>query len=226
MSITLEDLRDEWSGHARHMDERLRLAANVLRDDWIERHRERVLKLGPFGKFSMFVWIVTMALLGLFIGTHANQPALFFTGLVLDIWVIVAGVAEIRQQQALRNLDFGLPLLELQARIEALRIARIRWFNVAFLTGQIVWWIPLVVVVFGALGANLYLSPQFRTFAAWNIAGGIAFIPLAIGFSRRYGERLSRTSVVRHVADSIAGRDIAAAREYLEKLRRFESTLE
>jgi hypothetical protein len=28
---------------------------------------------------------------------------------------------------------------------------------------------------------------------------------------------------VRHIADSIAGRDIAAAREYLEKLRRFGS---
>jgi hypothetical protein len=223
MSITLEALRDEWSGHARRMDERLRLTASVLRDDWIERHRERVLKLGPFGKFSMFVWIATMVLLGLFLGTHANQPALFATGLVLDIWVIAAGIAEVRQQQAMRELDFGLPLVELQARIEALRIARIRSFNWAFLTGQIVWWIPLVVVVFGALVANLYLSPQFRAFAAWNIAGGVAFIPLALWFSRRYGERLSRWPVMGHIADSIAGRDIAAAREYIEKLRRFEA---
>jgi hypothetical protein len=223
MNVTLEELRDEWSGHARRMDERLRLSANVLRDDWIERHRERVLKLGPFGKFSMIVWIATMALLGLFLGTHANQPALFATGLVLDIWVIASGIVEIRQQQAMSKLDFGLPLVELQARIEALRIARIRWFNIAFLTGQIVWWIPLVVVVFGALGANLYLSAQFRTFAAWNIAGGIAFIPLAMWISRRYGERLSRLPVVGYIADSIAGRDIAAAREYIEKLHRFDS---
>jgi hypothetical protein len=28
---------------------------------------------------------------------------------------------------------------------------------------------------------------------------------------------------VRHIADSIAGRDIAVARDYLEKLRRFDS---
>jgi hypothetical protein len=39
--------------------------------------------------------------------------------------------------------------------------------------------------------------------------------------SRRYGERLSRSSIARHLADSITGRDIAAAREYLAKLRRF-----
>jgi hypothetical protein len=223
MSITLEELRNEWSDHSRRLDERLRLSAHLLRDDWIERQRERVWKLGPFGKFSMVVWIATAVLLNLFLGTHAKQPALFVTALVLDIWVIVTGIAHVHQKQALRNLDFGLPLLELQARVESIRIARIRSFNLAFLTGQIVWWIPFVVVVAGAFGANLYLSPQFRAYAAWNIAFGIAFIPLAIWLSRRYGERLSRSSIVRHIADSIAGRDIAAAREYLEKLRRFGS---
>jgi len=60
-------------------------------------------------------------------------------------------------------------------------------------------------------------------FAAWNVAGGLAFIPFALWVSRRYGERLASVSWVRHVADSIAGRDVAAAREYLEKLRRFDS---
>jgi len=221
MSITLEELRSEWSDHSRRLEERLRSSAHLLRDDWIERQRERVWKVGPFGKFSMAVWIATTALINAFLVTHANQPELFFTALMLDIWVIATGIVQVRQQQALRNLDFGLPLLELQARIESLRIARIRSFNLAFLTGQIVWWIPFVVVVAGAFGANLYLSPQFRLIAAWNIAAGIAFIPLAVWISRRYGRRLSRSSIVRHIADSIAGRDIAVAREYLEKLRRF-----
>lgn len=221
MSITLEELRNEWSDHSRRLDDRLRLSAHLIRDDWIERQRERVWKLGPFGKFSMVVWIATAVLLNIFLVKHAKQPALFLTALVLDIWVIATGIVQVRQQQALRNLDFGLPLLELQAQIESIRIARIRSFNLAFLTGQIVWWIPFVVVVAGALGVNLYLSPKFQTYAAWNVAFGIAFIPLAIWLSRRYGERLSRSSIVRHIADSIAGRDIAAARGYLEKLRRF-----
>jgi hypothetical protein len=53
--------------------------------------------------------------------------------------------------------------------------------------------------------------------------GGIVLIPLAMWLSRRHGERLSRSSIVRHIADSITGRDIAAAREYLEKIRRFGS---
>jgi hypothetical protein len=223
MSMTLEDLRQEWSDHSRRLDERLRLSAHVLRDEWTERQRERIGKRGPFGGIRLTVWIGTMALLGLFLGTHADQPALFFTAFILDSWVIVAGIAQWRQQEALRNLDFGLPLLELQGRLESLRIARIRSFNLAFLTGQVVWWIPFLVVVAGAFGKNLYLSPQFRIFATWNIAGGIAFIPLAIWLARRYGDGPSRWRLVRHIADSIAGRDLAAAHDYLEKLRRFGS---
>jgi hypothetical protein len=226
MSLTLEELRSEWLDRSRRLDERLRLSAHMLRDDWIERQRERVWRVGPFGQFSMSVYIATLVLLGHFLGTHANQPALFFTALIIYIWVIATGIAQLRQQQALRDLDFGLPILELQARVETLRIARIRSFNLAFLTGQIVWWIPLIVVIAGASGANLYLSPQFRIYAAWNIAFGFAFIPFAIWLSRRYGERLSKSSIVRYIADSIAGRDIAVARDVLEKLRRFESDAE
>jgi len=222
MSITLEELRQEWSNHSRRVDERLRLQTDLLREQWMERLREQARKLRPSDMFSIAVWIATMALLGRFLGTHTDQPALFVTAILLDIWVITAGIAQVRQHLALRNLDFSASILELQSRVESLRIARIQSFNIFFLTGQIVWWIPfIVVVVAGVFGVNLYSLAPFRVFAAWNIAAGIAFIPLAIGLSRRYGERLSHSSIVRHIADSIAGRDIAAAREYLEKLRRF-----
>jgi hypothetical protein len=220
MSMTLEDLREEWK--------HLRVASGILRDDWIERHRERVRRASQFGPFNMAVWIATMVLLGLFMAGHANQPALFASALALDIWVIATGVAGLRQRRALESLDYGRPLVQLQADIEALRVARIRTFNWAFLTGQILWWIPFVAILFAALtGFDLFSSSNFVAFAAWNLAAGIAFIPLAIGLARRYGERLSKkTSVVRHIADSIAGRDIATAKEYLGKLRAFDSSAE
>ncbi len=214
MSVTLEELRDEWS----------RVTAGVLRDEWTERHRERVRKASQFGAFNMAVWIATMAMLGFFMARHAGEPALSATALLIDAWVIATGVAGLRQRHAMEKLDYGQPLVQLQAQVEALRVARIRTFNWAFLTGQIVWWIPFVVVVFAALtGFDLYSSANFVSFAAWNIAAGLAFIPLAIWLARRYGERLSKTTAVRNIADSIAGRDIEVAREYLEKLRRFDS---
>ena len=227
MSISLEELRNEWSEHGRRVEDLLKLSAAHVNDDWIEQQRKSVLKLGQFAVFNIALWVAAIALLGMFLGKHWVQPDLFATALLLDVWVITPGVVHLRQQRALWNLDFGLPLLELQTRLAALRIARIRSFNVALLTGQIVWWIPFVVVVFSAVfDVNLYQSATFRAFAAWNVGLGIAFIPLAIGLSRRFGERLSGSSALRHLADSIAGRDMAAAHAYLGKLRRFGVNVE
>jgi len=222
MNVTLEDLRSEWAGHARRLEEQLRTTAQIAREDWIERQRERVRAAGPFRWFEMAVWIATLILLGDFLAGNAGQPLLFASALVLDAWVIATGVTAIRQQQAVRSLDYGQPVTALQERVEALRIARIRAFNVSFLTGQIVWWIPFfVVLVKGVAGVNLYANPWFVQFALVNLAAGAAIIPMAIWVSRRFGERLAKTSAIRHIADSIAGRDIAAAREAIEKLRRF-----
>ncbi|HUJ00870.1 MAG TPA: hypothetical protein VLY46_11575 [Usitatibacter sp.] len=227
MSMTLDDLRAEWADRARRLDAQLRGTATILRDDWIEKHRERIGRAEGFGKAGMAIWIATMALLGLFLATHAREPALFATAMVLDLWVVAAGVGALARRQALRDLDYGRPVAELQARVEALRIARIRAFNVELATGQIVWWIPFfVVLVDGLFGVNLYAIPGFPAFAAANVAAGVAAIPIAIALARRYGERLSRTSWARRVADSIAGRDIAEARGFLAKLARLESEVQ
>ena len=224
MNVTLEDLRTEWAGHARRLEEQLRATNQIAREDWIERQRERVRGAGPFRWFEITVWVVTLVLLGQFLAANYTEPLLFASAALLDVWVIATGVTAIRQQRAVRNLDYGLPVTALQAQLETLRIARIRAFNVAFLTGQVVWWIPFFVVfVKGVAGVNLYANPWFAQFAALNVVLGLVAIPLAIGIARRYGERLSKTSAIRHIADSLAGRDIAAAREAIGKLRRFDT---
>jgi len=223
MDVTLEQLRSEWTRHADRLNGRLSEGLELMREDALRGHRERVKRGTTFGPFAMAVWIATLALLGHFLATHWHQPLLFAHGLVLDAWVIAAGVGQLRREQVLRGLDYGLPVVALQARVEELRIARVRAFNREFLTGQIVWWIPLLVVAFAGFGVDLYAVPGFAAFAAWNVAAGLAAIPLAIWLSRRYAERLTRHSWVRQIADSIAGRDIAEAREYLARLRRFES---
>jgi len=224
MNITLEDLRSEWAGHARRLEEQLRTTTQIAREDWIERQRDRVRAAGPFRWFEIMVWVASIALLGSFLAANVASPALFVTAAVIDVWVIATGVTAVRQQHAVRSLDYGMPVTSLQARVESLRVSRIRAFNVSFLTGQIVWWIPFFVVFMrGVFGVDLYANPWFVDFALINLAAGVAIIPLAIWIARRYGDRLAKTSAIRHIADSIAGRDIAAAREAIEKLRRFEA---
>jgi hypothetical protein len=130
----------------------------------------------------------------------------------------------IRNRKAVRDLDYGMPLVTLQAKVEGLKMERVRAFKWAFLTGQVVWSMPFLIVLFeGLFGVDLYSVSDFMPrFIAWNVIGGIAFIPIAIVASRKLGGHLQRNTLFARFTDAIAGRDVVAAREFLARLERFE----
>src|SRR5664279_3737430 len=179
--MELEDLRIEWAARDRALEAAIRLNTAMLRESWLQTQRTRIQRLGPLGPFSILVWILTGLLLALFLVHHIGEPKFLLPALALQTWVVVFGVAGVRQWQALRRLDLGGPLIRLQTELETLRIRRLRAFKWSLLTGQVVWWVPfLIVTVKGVLGVNLYtLSPWMREFLFWNVLGGLAFIPLA-----------------------------------------------
>jgi hypothetical protein len=134
-------------------------------------------------------------------------------------------IAGIRQRQAMRELDLGEPLVALQRKRETLKLQRLRAFRWAFLTGQVVWSVPFVIVLFkGVLGVNLHAASDFMPrFFAWKIAAGLLFIPFALWLTDRYGAILRRTKWGERFTDMLAGADIAAARAFLDRLARFEN---
>ena len=85
------------------------------------------------------------------------------------------------------------------------------------------WWIPFVLVLFkGVLGVNLYTASAFMpTFIAWNIAFGVAFIPIALWSSKQLAGRLNGSPRFQKFTDGIAGRDVVVARAFLQKLESF-----
>jgi hypothetical protein len=83
-------------------------------------------------------------------------------------------------------------------------------------------WTPLAIV--GAQG--LFGFDVYRAFGpAWigaNLGFGLAFIPLAIWVTRRCSERFGSSPWFNRLADDIAGRSLATAKEQLDEIVRFE----
>ena len=127
------------------------------------------------------------------------------------------------QRSQLRGLDYGRPVLELQSQVEQIKIARLNTFKWAFLSGQLLWWIPFVMVLFkGLFDVNLYTVSAFMPqFIAWNIAFGGAFIPFALWASRHLVGRLGESPRFQKFTDGIAGSDVVVARIFLGKLAQF-----
>jgi hypothetical protein len=223
-TMDLDRMRSEWAARDAKLQESLRVNTWLLGETWLDKHQVKLRRADPAFYFELAVSVAVLALLGIFIANHVHQMRFLIPALALDAWTLVMLVVGIRDRAALADLDYGMPLVAVQSQLEKIRMARMRHFKWAFLTGQIVWWIPLVIVLFrGLLGVDLYAVSDFMPrFMAYNVAGGLAFIPLAMWLSKRYGAILQRLPGLKRIADSIAGRDVADARQYLEKLQRFE----
>jgi hypothetical protein len=68
---------------------------------------------------------------------------------------------------------------------------------------------------------------DFWAAGAWNLLAlnfllGVAVIPVAIWVSRKYGDRLGRSWLMRRVAEEIAGRDLRVAIDSLAKISEFD----
>ena len=127
----------------------------------------------------------------------------------------------IRQWIALRTLDYGAPVFDVQKRLATLRVGRIRTIKWILLLSPLLW-TPTLLVGFHALtGLDPYAFMDGKWLAA-NLLFGLAFLAGMLWVSKRYGDRWNRFPAVRHLMDAIAGRSLVAANGTLEEIEQFE----
>lgn len=223
MNLTLDDLKTEWMARDRQLESQLRMNTLILRETLLDKHSAKLGSAATGNVFQILFTIPFVAFFGWFIARHIAEPAFLLPAVLLQVWTVAMLALSIHQRSQLRSIDYGRPVLELQRQIELIKISRLNTFKWAFLTGQLLWWIPFVLVLFkGLLGVNLYTASAFMpTFIAWNIAFGVAFIPFLLWASKQLAGRLSGSPRFQKFTDGIAGSDVVAARAFLRKLESF-----
>jgi hypothetical protein len=220
----LEDIRADWAMRDQSLAAAVRVQTNLLRETLTEQRVERVRRYGAMRGVDLVIWIACLAAFGAFLARHFGEWKFFVPAAALQVWTIVNGVVTIREREALRAVNFGLPPTDVQRELARLRLERARSLRWALLTGQVVWWIPLAIVAFkGLLGVDLYTVSAFMPkFMAINLGLGLAFIPAALLAGRFVGPLIADTHFSRGVIDAITGRDLAEARAIAERINSFQ----
>lgn len=223
--MELEDLRAEWASRDQKLQQSLDTQRVMMRELVAERQLAKLRRVDGLSLFELAVYVVFVVSFGAFLAANWGRWEFFIPALALDIWTIAMGAVTLMERAKLARTDFSAPVLELQKRLAALRAERARMFQWAFLTGQLLWWIPFVIVLFwGVLGVNLYAASAFMpTFIAWNIAVGVALIPVLWLASRWAGPWLANSTIGRSMVDAVTGRDLAEAQALAARLARFEA---
>lgn len=223
--MTLDDIRTEWRTRDEALQTKLAQQTTLLRDALIERHLEKVRRRGAMDPFSLAIWILFLAGFGLFLANNWGRWEFFVPGLLLQIWTIAMGALTFIEHDRLRAIDLSAPVVEIQKRLAALRGERARAFQWAFLTGQVLWWIPFVIVLFwGVFGVDLYRVSAFMpSFMAVNVAIGLAAIPVLLWVAHVLGPRLANAKAGRSVLDSVTGRDLAETQAFARRMAYFQT---
>ena len=161
--------------------------------------------------------VVTLVLLGLFL---SNQHAWRFIvpALILLAACIGAFAGSIAQYVVLTRIDFGDPVLVIQAKLERFFLFRLRTLQFVLLLACLLW-LPLAIVFMHFMGVDLYAAGT-----AWlvaNAAFGLLTVPALWLLARYAGPRFGRTAVGRFLLEELTGRGLAAARRRTDELARF-----
>jgi hypothetical protein len=219
--MNFEALQTQWANYDQKLEANLRLNQKLLRDSVLSKTNSALQRLTRSIVVELFVGLATAIVLGLFIGAHLGEPLFLLPAILLHVFVIFQVAFDGYQWNTLRNLDFSAPIPEAQKKLARLRVQRIQVAKWTLWVAPLLW-VPLLIVSFkGLFGLDVYATFSTPWLIA-NVLFGVAVIPLMIGLSRRYADRMNRSPRVQRLMDDIAGRDLTEAKAFVDELSNFD----
>lgn len=219
--MDLDNLQQLWEEQNRKLDANLRLNTRILNRSVLRKAESATTRLSWLLLFELPLDALLLFGLGSFLARHVTEPRFLIPALALHLYVIVLASSSVRQVIALRGIDYSAPILEIQKRLGALQVERIRVTKWVFLSAPLVWTPLLIVALKGLLGVDAYAIFSGAWLAA-NLLFGVAVIALALWISRRYADRMKSSPLIQRLMRDLAGTNLNAALGFVGSLERFE----
>jgi hypothetical protein len=219
--MDLDELKTKWAEQDRKIGESLRLNRLLLSEVRLNRSQSALRRAAWLTGLHAALWVVCLVALGNFGYGEIAEPRFVIAAAALGVYAIGMLNCLIRQVAMAGQIDYGEPVAAIQRKVEALRILRIRTTQWGVLIGLVAW-VPFAIVVMKWLwDVDAYAVPGGVWLAA-NVAFGLAMIPLAVWVSKKYGDRMERSSAGRRILRDLAGDNLNAAAAFLGTLAEFE----
>jgi hypothetical protein len=219
--MELDELKLAWQSLDAKVEATQRLQATTVRQLKIERAHSALRPLVRLIYVELALGILAALLVGTFLGEYWQVARYSIPAVVLHIFAILSIANAGSQLAVVGKIDYSGPVVEAQSQLMKLTARRVQVARWQLLLAPLLWVPFAVVVARGVLGFDIY-----RVFGwTWinvNIAFGVAMIPVLSWITRRFGDRLERSGIIKTVADHIAGRSLESAMKALEEISNFE----
>jgi len=219
--MDLDDLKLRWQELDRRLDDNLRLHASLMRGQGLDRMQTALERLVPGVVVELALSVIAVMWLASRVAERIDAPRFALPAALLFLGSLALVISGVGQLARIRAVDHGAPVVELQRRLDRLRVLRIAETGWVFLLAPLAW-TPLLIVGLDALHVDAY-QLLGTTYLLVNLLATLAWVVGAYVVARRFADRAGRSPRVRRFLDAIAGRSLAAARAQVDALAAFET---
>jgi hypothetical protein len=219
--MDLDDFKARWQAQTARLEDSLRLNREAVRGVRLARVEAGFGRLRRQLLAELVVNGVAPVLLGAYAAEHLARPRLLAAAALLGVAAVALLAREARALVVLGGLELDGPIAATQARLEQVRVLRLRTVRWTVLLAPLLW-VPLAMVGADALWGVDLASAAGRPWLEANLAFGLGVLGGGQLLLARLGARLSARPALQRLAALLTGRTLAAAVEAAEAVARFE----
>ena len=221
--MDLDDMKKAWSEQNIQLEKSMRLNEELITSLKKEKLEKSAFGLQIEPWFDVIFGLVVVFLMGSFIGSDDFAGSYKFPAILLHIGGIIMIIAGAYQLTHISKLDFSASVTELQQRMLHLKQFQLRFITGVFCLSPIIGVSILLVVAKGMFATDLI--PHLPSDWLWvNIGLASVASISAVYISRKYSSFLSENTVMRKIADGLAGRRFKKIEEQLAELESFRNS--
>ena len=214
--MELDDLKAAWQTLDRRLEQQYALDFQIFKDGKISKVKSALRPLVVGQIVQIVSGILMLMVFAPFWFAHQRVPHLLLCGILLHVYSVLVIIFAGRDLHFILNLDFTVPVLQIQRQLAELRMRRARVTLWVFgVTGCFIW-IPLMLVIFKWLGVDVWVRSPFVVYIF--IASGFVSLAFLLGLTW-WGRAPQRAKAFE---DSSAGRSVCRAQAVLDEIARFE----
>jgi hypothetical protein len=217
--MELDELKSAWHEIERRLDASDALAGQLLRERKLDKTRSTLRRIAWGQTLQIAIWIGIISIVGPFWIQYRATLHFLVAGLVMHLYGVVTIVLSVRQLLLIANVNYGKPVVELQAQIACLRRARVQdqlWLGLP-------WWILWVVAtIIGAQrwwGVDIYAPAPLWVWV--TVAIGVVGIVLTLWLPRVFANTPRGSRFLQDTLDNLAGRSLVRAARQLDEIAQF-----
>jgi hypothetical protein len=215
--MELDDFKTAWQALERRLAEQNALNFTLLKERKVTQAKAQLRPLVIGQTVQLLAGLVMSLLFGSFWVDQLEKPHLLLCGLALHAYGILFIILAGRELYAIHQLDFAAPVVKIQKQLANLRTWRLRVAPIFAVTGAVIW-IPLLLVIFAWLGADVWTNDPNVVY--WFIASALVSLLLVFGIMG-WLRHPSRRRLADALDEGTVGQSIQRAQRTLAELEQF-----